>query len=133
MLRLRHYLQDSTTKQWISGWWEYVFDEQDYKYLDYLTEKQLKKLACKTAASHLKGGMLIDVGEQDEENNDKKYTKNSNTKEDDAKLSAEKTNTKEDDVEQPTEKSNAKQNKAKETRQVINTEEDIIKLPSKTD
>lgn len=89
LLQLKPYLQDRVTKQWCSGWWEFVYDERDYQYLDYITEKRLKKIhARKATESSLKPGMLIDVGEQDDDN-DVKYTEDT-TEENNAKQPSKK-------------------------------------------
>ena len=38
--RLQPYLQNKTSKQWRSDWWEYVFDEEDYKHQDELVKRK---------------------------------------------------------------------------------------------
>ena len=65
-LKFRHLFQDPVTKMWGNDWWEFMFDEEDYQYMDYLAEKGHKKYLEKCKKIKAQGGMTINVSDQDD-------------------------------------------------------------------
>ena len=62
--QLKPYLQNPITGIWRSDWWEFCFDESDYKTCDRLVQRRLDEIAASRAAMTIEVEDLLTVDDK---------------------------------------------------------------------